>query len=376
MVTKSKTIILYDGTKKRIFARAATELEAIKKLTSIERGQLTINNKITLATWATEWLETYLKPSVSDSSYAMYEAILRLHVLPRIGEVPLTALRPIQLQKCVNNLEAMSSSQIGKTRIVLGWLFKDARLNHLILTDPTEGVKWPKGYANERRALTPEERQWLMKAMSRHHRGVLFGFMYGCGLRPGEARALRWHDIKDGHVYVQHAIKKDGGVLGETKSKAGVRIIPMPVWLQEMVAKVPKTSLFVSPSAEGGFISADRLRDSWQSLKRAMYLEAGVPTYRNQLIPEETQKCSLFSVTMYYLRHTYATILLENGVHLRTVQYLMGHANMGVTSRVYTHVTNPALVSARDIINDIDFSGVTSVTNARPISYLPSVDAK
>lgn len=373
MVVKSKTIVLYDGTKKRIFARADTEDEAIKKLSDIEAGQLTVNEKISFATWATEWLETYLKPSVKSNIFAAYETILRLHVLPKLGNVPLSSLRPIQLQKCVNEMEGASSSQISKTRIVLTGLFRDAKLNHLILEDPISGIKWPHGYSGERRALTPEERQVFMKVVTQHHRGAMFGVMYGCGLRPGEVRALRWNDIRGNDIFVQHAIKKEGEELGVTKSKSGVRTVPMPPWLRDMIAQLPKTSVFVFPDSKGSYISSARQRISWNSFKNMMLLEAGVPVYRNQLIPEEAEKNSISELTMYYLRHTYATILIENGVDIRTVQYLMGHANIGVTSKIYAHVTNAVVTAARDKIDGIDFTSAPDVKTARPITYLPSV---
>lgn len=376
MVTKSKTIVLYDGTKKRIFARADSEKEALKKLSDMEAGQCVINEKVSLATWAEEWLETYLKPTVNGEAYTMYEAILRLHILPKLGNLPLAGLRPIQLQRCINDIEDMSSSLISKARIVLNGLFRDARLNRLIVDNPIEGLKWPKGYANERRALTPEEREIFMKVVPKHHKGAMFGLMLGCGLRPGEVRALRWMDIKDGHVYVQHAIKKDGNVMGAPKSKAGVRVIPIPPWLQNMLSEMSKSSMFLFPDRNGSYITSRMQRKSWDSFKRLMLMEAGVPTFRNQIVKEAAKENSLYDVTMYFLRHTYATILIENGMDIRTVQYLMGHSNINVTSKIYTHITDAVVTAARDKIDLIDFSGVPNVTNARQVIPFPSVKAE
>lgn len=376
MVTKSKTIVLYDGTKKRIFARAGSEAEAIKKLSDMEAGQSVINERVSLSTWAEEWVDTYLKPTVNGDAYSMYETILRLHILPKLGVLPLATIRPIQLQRCINDMENMSSSLISKTRIVLTGLFRDARLNRLIVSDPTESLKWPKGYSNERRALTPEEREIFMKVLPQHHRGAMFGLMLGCGLRPGEVRALRWMDIKDGHVYVQHAIKKDGNVMGDPKSKAGKRVIPIPPWLQNMLSEMSKSSMFLFPDRNGSYITSRMQRKSWDSFKRLMLIEAGVPTFRNQIIEEAAKESSIYDITMYYLRHTYATILIENGMDIRTVQYLMGHSNISVTSKIYTHITNAVVTAARDRIDQIDFSGASTVTSERRVIDFPSVKAE
>jgi len=94
-------------------------------------------------------------------------------------------------------------------------------------------------------------------------------------------------------------------------------------------------------------MTKQRYERSWDSIIRAMNIEAGAKMYRNAIIEPVLD----VNLSPYYLRHTYATNLAEMGVNLRTAQYLLGHANMNTTAKVYTHVTNKMLDTAREKIN-------------------------
>jgi hypothetical protein len=84
----------------------------------------------------------------------------------------------------------------------------------------------------------------------------------------------------------------------------------------------------------------------WKSFKRDVDIAMGATVYRNEIIehmlPEE--------VTPYYLRHTCCTEWFEMGLDLKTVQYLMGHADIKTTANVYMHFTERSVAKAGDII--------------------------
>lgn len=63
------------------------------------------------------------------------------------------------------------------------------------------------------------------------------------------------------------------------------------------------------------------------------------------------------SLTPYYLRHTYCTNLAEAGVPLRTAMALMGHSDIKMTARIYTHVTDKMLGDAIKLVDAADGSG-------------------
>lgn len=358
---KTVTITLYDGSKKRIKKRGYSQKEVDEKINKAiweyENGLLELNPRSTLSAWAKEWLDVYARPNMTQTNCRDYETILNKHILPDLGKVPLGSLLPSQIQRCVNKMSDYSASYINKTKIVLNGLLKTAKENRLVREDLYSGIVYPKGASGARRELNPQERELFLSAIKKHPKGLLFGSMYALGLRPGEARALMWSDFSGDTVHIQRAIKKDTNMPGPPKTKSGNRVIPVPPWFKQMLDAAPRTSLYVTSNTNGDFISATNMKKAWNSLKRLMYLEAGVPTYRNQIIEEQARRTSIYELTPYYLRHTYATILAENGVDIATAQYLLGHADIGMTANVYTHMNDKRLLDAKNVIDFIDYSG-------------------
>ena len=75
---------------------------------------------------------------------------------------------------------------------------------------------------------------------------------------------------------------------------------------------------------------------------------AGAKLYRNQIVESKID----YTITPYFLRHTYCNMLCKKGVPLKTAQYLIGHASIEMTAEIYTHVTENMPESARLQINN------------------------
>lgn len=356
-ITKSLSVKLYDGTTKRLKFYGKTEKEVEEKLTrakiEYELGTLVISSQTTFAKWSEEWLYTYV--GKSNPNFKFWKGILDNHLNPYIGELRLCEMRPIHLQKCINHLEDMSKSLISKTKIVLNSVIDKAVDNKLMAENIAKRLEWPDGTNGYRRALTVWERQIFLRAIYKHPKGLLFALMYYCGLRPGEARALQWSKIDmDNHLLkIDQAVKKNTDKIGPPKSKAGYRMLRIPPALYSMLLDAPKTSLYVVPNEHGDFLSTTCYRRAWHSFKNIMLKEAGIPTYRNKIDPILAEKCSVNEITPYYLRHTFATILAENDVPLKTAQYFLGHANISMTANIYTHASNQLIKQGYDLIDDI-----------------------
>lgn len=87
----------------------------------------------------------------------------------------------------------------------------------------------------------------------------------------------------------------------------------------------------------------------WDSVRREMNLAMGCRTYRNKLVPPYPLADDF---TLYNLRHTYCTDLEKMGVPINIASRFMGHANIGITSKIYTHASTEALEIGRDLINN------------------------
>lgn len=343
-IQRFATVTLSDGTKKRISARGQTEREAFQKLAKIkaeyEAGIRTFNSNTTFKVWAEEWIEIYKKNKVKAKTIKIDKTKLRLYFYPYIGNLSLGNITPARLQQCFNNMAELSESYITKTKFLINDIMEQARINDMIRKNPVEGITLPKGNPTKaRRSLTDLERQLFLDACEKSPNGTMFLVSYYCGLRPAEVRALRWCDIdlKKETITVSHSLDSITQELIPPKSKTGYRNIPIPQKLKKELLKIPTAfnqEYFIfgqnkKPCTKQRYIRA------FERIKRLMDIENGAETYRNQIV----KKTIDYQISPYYLRHTYCTRLAENGVGLKTAQYLMGHSTIDMTANIYTHVT-------------------------------------
>lgn len=335
----SMTIELPNGERKRIFVRGKSKRDVDLKLAEIktkyDMGLMITSPNTTFGKWADEWLETYKKPTVTNGWYKYIEGLLNNHLLPCLGGLQLNKIRPVHIQSCINGMNGKSHSFVSKTVVVLRDILQRAVENGLILTNPAQNIIMPKTTNGERRSLTVDEEQRLLEVLADSYYGGFFGIMLACGLRVGEAMALTWFnvDMKNQTISITQAVENHSSNIKEPKTKAGFRTIPIPDWYLPYLNK-PKTSQFVFTNKKNEMIKNGSLRAAWRRIAD------------RAILPVE--------VTPHYLRHTYATSLAERGVDMKTAQYLLGHSNISVTAKVYTHVTETMIETARNKINSIN----------------------
>lgn len=350
-------ITLNDGTKKQLIFTGKTQKEAnakkAKAKAEYEAGLLVVNVNTTLAKWVNEWIITYKQPKVTDSTCKEIRGIIDRVYLQQIGAVKLCDLRLIHLQRCLNDLNGYSKSYIHRAYIYIKNCLDKAVDNDLIVKSPARGLEEPQGTERKRRALTAEEKALFVATIDKHTRGMFFGVMYACGLRPGEARALTIYNVDKAQkaIKVTSTVQNNSKKIKQPKTAAGVRTIPVPDWfwgrLLSAVANAEKSGCpYLWPNAKGEPMDEQRYIKSWHSFLREMDLAAGAKTYRNKIIIHAIAQ----DITPYNLRHTYCTDLAERGVDLKTAQYLMGHSDIRMTADIYTHVTPAMIEAAREKI--------------------------
>jgi integrase len=139
------------------------------------------------------------------------------------------------------------------------------------------------------------------------------------------------------------------GVKGKDKKKGkeAERTIPIAPPLVEKLKTALHKGLYVfTPEQSNGMLTSTNLQRMWKSFKRDVDLAMGATVYRNEIIEHALAE----EVTPYYLRHTCCTDWFEMGLDLKTVQYLMGHADIKTTANIYTHFTERSVAKAGDII--------------------------
>ena len=349
-----------DGSKHQIKTYGKNETEALLKLEKkkweYEHGLVIVSENTPYSKWFEEWLETYKKPTIREQSIKNIIIANRNYFEPVLQNMPLSSIKTLHIQKCMNLLKDKSQSYIKKNFAIINSIFQIAADNDLIEKNPCRNVKLPNGKPKQqRRSLTPKEQELFLKIIDKHEKGIMFAVSLACGLRPGEVRALQWQNLnlKNATLKVDKAVEKGTNTLKTPKSASGVRTVPIPEWLMKKLIKLPrnisKTAFLFSESDIP--MTEQRYKRAWKSFLNKMDIENGAKTYRNAIIEETIDH----SLTPYHLRHTYCTNLCKQGVDLKTAQYLMGHASIEITAEIYTHVDTDMIESAREKINAAAF---------------------
>lgn len=306
-----------------------------------------IEKHMLVSDWAKEWKETY-KSHIQSSWSDDMDGYIKNVINPNIGFLKLSQIKPIHIQKLFNSISDKSSSYNNKVFLILNQMFKAAIKNKIMSENPLEDMKAPKGAGSrKRRSITEEERKKILEVAEYHRGGLFVKIMLYCGLRPQEVAALQWKDIKDGFIHVTKAVKSNGQI-GQPKTSAGVRKVPIPnILLKDLEVASDRQFELICTNSKGGRLTKSSITTLWNSFRREMDIKMGAEVFRNKI----THSVIADDLTLYCLRHTYCTDLESAGVSINVARQFMGHESIDVTSRIYTHTSEVAVNEARKLIN-------------------------
>ena len=347
--------------------RAEVAEKLTKALREIQTGTYTDSDKITLGEWLDVWVETYAKPSIRPSTFDLYKQLIKTHIKPGLGKVPLQKLQPHQIQKFYNDrlrakrqprtmpkdkkkakelmekMPTLSHSTVKQMHIVLNQALNQAMKERRILVNPTKAAKPPKVTRPEAAYLNKEQIKNLLGVASEDSWYTVFFFTLGTGMRLGEVCALRWEniDLVNGVVKVRESVKRVSNDVPEEqktklliqppKSEKGKRNIPLP---NEVLAELKKHRV---KQAElklqiGELYNDQDLVFAWEDGRMVD------PGYLSKHFKKVINQCGYEGITFHSLRHSYASALLTMGEHPKVVQELLGHAQISMTLDTYSHV--------------------------------------
>lgn len=317
-----RKVTLSDGRQKIVYGRTLAELNAAEdSLRAQDQAGLQVGDHTLVGEWAKIWLQSY-KADLRASTVRMYRGAYNKHIMPELGMMELQEVRPIHIRRVMARVADKSVSLQHKVLLTMRQLFETARLNNLILRNPTDGIKTtPHARPSRKEYLTPEEARALMQAVTEPRARVFCALCLYCGLRKEEALGLKWTDIGPASLIVARAVTfPDGNQPDpsmELKSKAAHRVLPIPAPLRAVLDETPRISVYVVPSPSGDVMTSTCFDRMWKQHVRTVVS---------------------FEVRPHMLRHTFATTLYHAGVDLRTAQKLMGHASIQMTANIYTHL--------------------------------------
>ena len=208
----------------------------------------------------------------------------------------------------------------------------------IISENPCKAVALPKVEHKEMQTIPAEQLQAFLKEAKETGVYEMYYIELATGLRRGELLGLKWTDVdwKNGIIKVRRSIARMNGEIVEStlKTKNSYRTVSIsPQAIEVLKEQKAKTNdQYIFPSPNGGPISPDSVNNM---LKRVL-ARAGIPKVR-----------------FHDLRHTFATIALQNGVDIKTVSGMLGHFSAGFTLDTYAHVTTSAQKEAAETLGQI-----------------------
>ena len=280
------------------------------------------HNSPVLSEWVLNWIKLYKEPNVKPKTLEIIKASLKF-LLQDLGATPISTLNTDMIQSYLLSMKGERIRQMCFAN--LNQALEKAKKQGIIKNNPCDAVEIKKHTYSHKNALTPEEQKTLLKNIKNTTIEPLFCLLLTTGIRIGEALALTQKDIdyKNKSININKNVVFINGdkVVQTPKTKAGIRIIPIP----ENVLKVlPQTEIIFSFT-----YNSVRLMFSRLSKKLNIY------------------------VTPHILRHTYATRLEELGIPPKIKQYLLGHSSIQTTENIYTDVQKHYIDNYFDKLNSI-----------------------
>ena len=278
-----------------------------------------VEERVMFKDFAWEWYDTYVKANNGEAEQSSKEVYLRIHLVPFFGHMHLDEIgrREIEGFKAAAVQKGLSPASVNHFLKCLQKLFECALEWGVVDKNPVKGVQRLKVVGDKWGFLDFEEAEKFMAAVPLGWR-PLFLCALRTGMRQGELLALRHIDIdwKRKVINVRRSLSRTGKLKAPKSGKS--RTIPIAVDLLEVLMSIRNNdSEFVFPARDGGVMHGKTLARP----QRTANENSGVKRIR-----------------FHDLRHSFASQLVMAGVPIRTVQELLGHADLMMTMR-YAHLT-------------------------------------
>jgi integrase len=313
-----------DGRLRYVEGRARSQAEAVRKKRAVERtGRQADAARVTVGEFLRRWLEE-AKANLRVSTWASYERVLRLHVVPHVGGIPLAQFATADVNRLYAKLAkaGVTPGNTRKTAEVLASAMEAAVREGSIVVAPTRGAAKPRVTRPVVDVFTDDEVRAILIAAAGHRLEALFVVGIATGARAGELFGLETDDVNPeaGTLHIRRSLDETGGEfrLQPPKSKRGVRTIALPAFACDALARHlnGRAAGPVFTDSDGGALrKSNFVRRDWRAVLRA----AGVP-YRK----------------FHTLRHTHASRLLAAGVDPAEVAKRLGDS-LSVLLTTYSH---------------------------------------
>ncbi|MGE7651223.1 tyrosine-type recombinase/integrase [Peribacillus frigoritolerans] len=335
------------GKRRQIKRRGfLTRQEALDAMTLLKseylQDEFTDLSNLSLELFMDEWF-IERKIHLQASTYETHHIYFRIVIKPRLGHFKLQKISPMIVQNFINELVQAghySEYTIHLIFRILSSAMKKATAIKLIRDNPTIGITLPKIIRKEINVWSGEKINHFIaaskqtKRLTRCFTGFLIGFF--CGCREGEILGLRFIDIDfDNRVlYIRQTLTQKAEIKSGAKNRSSIRSISIP---ENLIPELIK---------HREMIMGEKLLlgDKYHDHDLVICTQNGKPIIPRNFRKEFynlTEKVGLPKTKFHSAtRHSHATLLIQQNVNVKLISERLGHAKIGTTLDIYSHVTS------------------------------------
>lgn len=343
-----------DGTPIRKQFYATNKKDAEEKrdeyLKTVSKGLNLNYSKVKLNEYFHYWLFNVKKPSVKDSSFERYECIYRLKIkTSAIGNMELMHIKSPHIQELCNNTfnQTNSAQAVESLLILLSSFFEYCLKEDYILKNPCKNVAKPQNQdvkSGKMMTFNRDEVSKITRYTTENIEYFIYYFALYTGLRQGEILALCHKDI-DFDKKIVSVIKtvKKVSKISET-SRTYTRVTQKPKTMSSIRTVPLSDETILHLKRHINYEKEKHLKqgiafseDSTLFTTRICKPKTSVSTLK--VFENMLRRLHIDYKKFHCLRHTFCSMLAENGVSLKTASILMGHSNISTTAQVYIHIS-------------------------------------
>jgi integrase len=317
-------------------------------------------------TFCEEWFESYAKNNLRNTTY---ERMLRLRprVYSALGHIRIDKMNPRQIQAFINSLASKGANQRNGNPLspktikhyysLISEVFTYGERMGVVSENPCEKVILPKIQYTEKQIYTSEDIQRILVLLEKEplQFRVFFTLMIYSGFRRGEMLGLEWKDVNFESSIISirrtsNYTSMKGTYTDTTKTRRSQRTLKFPEQIIELLKLYKEEQDMQALKFGDKWIDNDRLFVKWN----------GEPMYNG--IPYSWFKrfCDRNDIPFHGIhsfRHTFASLLVNQGVDIVTVSGALGHSVVSTTSNIYCHMLDEARAKITEAITaSLDFS--------------------
>ena len=347
---KQKTV--YGKSRKEVAEKLTEAMAGRDKGFVFDAGKLTVGEHLT------RWLEDVVKPTASHRTYSTNAQQVRTHIAPTLGRIKLKDLRKAHIDRLYREKldSGLSPSTLRRVHAVLHKSLEEAVKGDLIPRNPAAHANKPKVKHEEIEPLDASQAAAFMKAAKGDRFEALYVLCLMCGLRQGEALALRWQDIDfDGGTLrvcrqlqrMRRDGKKSGRLVFSEPKNASRRTVGLPQRAVSALKNQRKRQL------EEKLAAGPLYRDEGLVFASRFGTPVDAQNVVNRYYKPLLERAGLPPIRFHDLRHSCLSLLAQRGEPIRDLQALAGHATAAFTLQRYTHHYDASAKRTAEAIDDI-----------------------